>query len=159
MNTRFAGFWIRLVADILDGLLLTVVSWIVEYLLLGVFYWAWSAWLSRQGQPIPSFGRAFDPLMLQVFNAGLYLCLAFPYYVWGHFRWGTTLGKRPFRIYVVSVESLGHITLNQSIARCLGYVPSYLLFGTGFLMAAFHPEKRGLHDLIARTVSIRKESA
>jgi uncharacterized RDD family membrane protein YckC len=113
--------------------------------------------LHAHGQSAPPFWDAFDPLWLQIVNAGLYVLMAFPYYVIGHYRYGTTLGKRPLRVYVVQAGSFERITLKQSVIRFFGYLVSYLPFGAGFLMAAFHPQKRALHDLIAGTVSVRRE--
>jgi uncharacterized RDD family membrane protein YckC len=156
MKVRYAGFWIRLVADIVDSLILTIASWIVEYALLGVFYLGWMMIEKSRGGGVPPFGEAFDAFRLQVLNIGLYFCVSFPYYVWGHFRWGTTLGKRPFGIYVLRADDHGSITLKQSIGRFFGYGLSYALFFCGFIMAAFHPDKRALHDLLAGTISIRK---
>jgi uncharacterized RDD family membrane protein YckC len=148
---RYAGFWIRLVADIIDTLILSVAAWFLELMLLGLVYF-----VGRYNKP---FNDAFNPFFLQVFNGVLYLLLAIPYFVWGHYRYGTTLGKRPFRIYVVSHSNHLPISLFQSWMRCFGYLVSYLPFGVGFIMAAFQPEKRALHDLMAGTVSISKEKA
>ncbi len=153
----YAGFWIRFLADFIDSTLLTLLSWIAELAILGAIYWGEILLKHAPSGVAPySFSDAFNPFLLQLVNVGIYAALALPYYVWGHYRYGTTLGKRPLRIYVVSQKGHEQISLKQSIARCLGYVLSYLLFCTGFLMAMFHPEKRGLHDLIAGTVSIRK---
>jgi uncharacterized RDD family membrane protein YckC len=153
-QTRYAGFWIRLVADVIDTLLLTVAAWFLELMFLGIVYFVGaSAGVSQYHKP---FNDAFNPFFLQVFNGVLYLLLAIPYFVWGHYRYGTTLGKRPFRIYVVSHDNLLPITLVQSWLRCVGYLVSYLPFGVGYIMVAFQPEKRALHDLMAKTVSIMK---
>ncbi|MGK5086733.1 RDD family protein [Bdellovibrionota bacterium FG-2] len=147
---KFAGFWVRSFAEGIDSTALSLASWLVELALLGGFYW-----LARVfGREQAAFMDSFNPLFLQVFNLGIYAILAVPYYVIGHERYGTTWGKRPFRVFVVDADSLGKITLKQSWIRCLAYGLSYLPFGAGFLMAAFHPEKRALHDLIAGTVSV-----
>jgi uncharacterized RDD family membrane protein YckC len=150
---RYAGFWIRLIADLIDTTLLTVASWFLELMILGVVYWV-GTWMGRYSAP---FQDAFNPFMLQVFNGVLYLVVAFPYYTWGHYRYGTTLGKKPFQVYVVNHSNHLPISLKQSMIRSFAYAISYLPFVAGFLMAAFHPEKRALHDLIAGTVSISKE--
>jgi uncharacterized RDD family membrane protein YckC len=151
-QTRYAGFWIRLVADVIDTLLLTVAAWFLELMFLGVVYFVGS----YTGQYHKPFNDAFNPFFLQIFNGVLYMLLAIPYFVWGHYRYGTTIGKRPFRIYVVSHDNYLPISLIQSWIRCGGYIVSYLPFGVGYLMAAFQPEKRALHDLMAGTVSIMK---
>lgn len=146
---HYAGFWIRLIADLIDSTLLTVASWFLELMILGAVYWL--------GNFTKSFTDAFNPLWLQIFNGVLYLVIAFPYYTWGHYRYGTTLGKKPFRIYVVSEANRLPISMRQSILRSFGYVLSYAPLCAGFLMAAIHPEKRGLHDLVAGTVSVIKQ--
>jgi uncharacterized RDD family membrane protein YckC len=151
-QSRYAGFWIRLVADLLDTALLTAVSWFLELILLGAIYFVGARAQSFTG----AFSDAFNPFFLQVFNAVLYVLLAIPYYVWGHLRYGTTLGKRPFRIYVVNASDHQPISMKQSWIRCLSYAVSYAPLCAGFIMAAYQPEKRALHDLFAKTVSIIK---
>jgi uncharacterized RDD family membrane protein YckC len=44
---------------------------------------------------------------------------------------------------------------HQALARWASYLLSASLFGAGFLMAAFHPLKRTIHDLMAGTRVIR----
>ncbi len=153
LRPRYAGFWVRFVADLIDSTGLTVLSFIAEAAVLGFFYLVWGI---IQSEPLPSFWSAFDPFVMQVLNMGLYFCLCFPYYVIGHQRWGTTLGKRIFGVYVVNRADLGSLTLGQSVSRYLGYFVSALPIGAGYTMAGFHPEKRALHDLIAGTISIRR---
>jgi uncharacterized RDD family membrane protein YckC len=152
-RVRYAGFWIRFVAHVVDTIILNVAGTILEYILLGtaalLMHHEYGAWNG-------SFG--FSAVFVQVFEVGLYVCIAFPYYVWLHFRDGATWGKRLVGVRVVRTD-LGPISIQQSILRCVGYVLSYLPFCAGFLMAAFHPEKRALHDLIAGTVSIRVEKS
>lgn len=157
MKAHYAGFWIRFLAHIIDSVLLTVASWLLQGILFVIIYGIWKFMAAGGEIALPAIQDAFDPVFVQVFNVGIYLCLAFPYYVWGHFKHGTTVGKKPFRIRVVSQADLGPITLKQSIWRCIGYLPSYAVLLCGFLMASFHPEKRALHDLLAGTVSVRSE--
>ncbi len=133
---QYGGFWLRFLAHGIDSIVLTLASWVLERVILSVFG------INREEQ---------DPLLVQVFSMGAYLCWAFPYYVWGTYRWGTTLGKRVFRLWVVPISSQGPVSLGQSVGRTLGYVLSYLPIGCGFLMAAFQPQKRALHDLMAGT--------
>lgn len=156
VEPRYAGFWIRWIAWLIDSTLLTLASWILELTLLGAVYGLMVVLGRDEGSA--GFFDAFSPLFLQVFNAGIYACLAFPYYTWGHFKYGTTLGKRPFRIRVVNASDLRPLTLKQSIFRTLGYVVSYLPFACGYLMAALQPRKQALHDLLAGTVSVRERT-
>jgi len=72
-------------------------------------------------------------------------------------RWaGATPGKRLLGIHVVDAKSLGEMRNRQAIIRYIGYIASSIPLGLGFVMVAFHKEKRALHDLLADTVVIYK---
>ena len=149
----YAGFWIRLLADIIDSLVLTAVSWFPTY--------AMEALLENS--------RPLTTLEVQYVSMGWYFLFAFPYYVFGHTRYGTTLGKKLFNIYVVEFDgnlprvtsdvATWKISLKKSIIRFFAYGLSYLILAAGFLMVIVHPEKRGLHDLLSGSGSIRKKKS
>jgi uncharacterized RDD family membrane protein YckC len=151
---RYAGFWRRALADGVDSLLLTFLSWVLLALVLAVFYAL--RFFAEAAELRPPFWDAFDPWMIQVLNWGIYFSLSFPYYVYGHFKYQTTLGKRALGVFVQSVQGKGELTLAQSISRYLAYFVSSLPLGAGFFMAAFHPQKRALHDLLSGTFCIRR---
>ncbi len=150
---KYAGFWVRLIAEFVDSTLLTVASFALVFVFFGMVYWI--RFLTG-GSHNPSFSEVMDPFWFQILDMIFYAALAFPYYVWFHYKTGTTLGKRFLGIYVVNAKDHQPITLRQSVIRCLGYVVSGLPFLCGYLMAAFQPEKKALHDLMAGTVSVIK---
>ena len=155
MTPHYAGFWRRSIAHLIDSVVLNLVTWVIQVAVTWTVYLIWSAWASGKGQPLPPYDDAFNAMGLYIFNAGLYLVISFPYFVAGTLRYGTTLGKRLFHIYVVAAaDGQTPITLRQSVLRYAGYLPSYLLFCVGFLMVGFNPKKQGLHDLIASSVSV-----
>ena len=178
----YAGFWIRLIADAIDSILLDIVTCLILLMGFGTAYWVKHL---SSGADAPSFFEAFDSFTVQIIMAGIRIVLAFGYFSYATYRYGTTLGKKPFGIYVVSypqenatdltdpdapllevAPSLGKhhkvlrdsafvpVTKKNSVIRSAAYALSYLPFGTGFFMVLFHPEKRALHDLLAGTVSI-----
>jgi uncharacterized RDD family membrane protein YckC len=67
---------------------------------------------------------------------------------------GYTLGKRIFRIRIVSTDHK-HLTLWHSIERSLGYYASSLEFGFGFLQYFIDYNRRTVHDRIAETIVIK----
>ncbi len=150
----FAGFWIRLAATCLDWIALQCATWLIELLVIGALFWV--RFLLKRSDPAMGFWEEFDSMEAQFIEAIIYIALSFPYFAWANARYGTTLGKWPLRLYVVQANGLKRITLRQSITRWASYLLSYLPVGAGFLMVAFHPERRGLHDLIAGTVVIRR---
>jgi uncharacterized RDD family membrane protein YckC len=82
--------------------------------------------------------------------------VTFPLYfgLWTYFGHGQTLGKKIFRIRVVSLVH-ERLTLGHSIERSLGYGMSILEGGFGFIQYFFHPHGQTVHDRIAETIVIR----
>ena len=66
---------------------------------------------------------------------------------------GQTIGKRIFRIRVVSLTHK-HLSFWHSFERSLGYGASALEGGFGFLQYFIHPNCQTIHDRIAETIVI-----
>ncbi|MCM2279335.1 MAG: RDD family protein [Oligoflexia bacterium] len=145
METRYAGFWLRLVAHLLDNALLMLAAGLVGLVGLGAAYWL----RARTESAFPP-----DPVWLQVGMTAIYATLSFFYYGFAHFRYGATLGKRLLGLRVCDANTLGNPSLGQAIVRYLAYGVSWF-FVVGFLMAGLTSRKRALHDLIAGTIVIR----
>lgn len=88
----------------------------------------------------------------------LFACIGLSagYFVLLHAMEGQTVGKWLLGLRVVGVNQ-GSISYSQSFIRCIGYVLS-TLSGIGFLWILLSREKRGWHDLLARTWVIRERS-
>lgn len=142
---RFAGFWIRFLAAVIDNIVLNLAAWLLEFMVVGAVFWMAKA-MGRE--------LTINALIEQVVAVVCYLILCLVYYTVAHARYGMTLGKWPLGIRVVDARSLRPIGLGQSLIRTLAYALSYLPLGAGFIMAAFNPRKQGLHDVIANTVSV-----
>ncbi len=153
-NRKYAGFWIRVCADFVDSCLLDIASCAVGLIFLGLLYWIKIIFIrgaDGNGFNLLSALSSFSvQALLVILRGGLSLV----YYTWGGTIYGTSIGKRIFKVYIISESTGGPITFKQSLIRCLAYIPSYFIFSAGFLMVAFHPEKRGLHDLIAGTACV-----
>jgi uncharacterized RDD family membrane protein YckC len=135
----YGGFWFRGIAFVVDLVLLNVAGLIPQYLLAQLF--------------------GLSPFNEQILGEGFSLAIYYWYYCHYQVRTGTTVGKKIFSIYVLNEKTGGYLTRTQAIVRLIAYLPSMLLFGCGFLMAAFHPQKKTLHDLIAGTVCVRRPKA
>ena len=78
------------------------------------------------------------------------------YHPIGWSLWSTTVGKRIFNLYVVSVDG-SKIGFWLAFARYLCYlVSAFPLLSVGFLVIAFRKDKRGLHDLMCDTMVVRR---
>ncbi|RXI96641.1 RDD family protein [Anaerobacillus alkaliphilus] len=131
-----AGFWIRFVAMLIDGILIGI----VQFVLLAVF------------------GGGLDPDNVNVgFELIISFLLLFGYYVWFQTKYnGQTLGKRMMGIRVLTVDGdpvrMGQMALREILGKFL----SGLIFLIGYLIAA-GKAKRALHDYLAKTIVVRNE--
>jgi pSer/pThr/pTyr-binding forkhead associated (FHA) protein/uncharacterized RDD family membrane protein YckC len=128
-----AGFWLRVVAYVLDY---------IPVALLGIAYWVLAVFVS------PSWATKLS-FVLPIY--GLLVVLVLPALK------GTTPGKKILRLAIVSDttgpgEGLGWTT---ATLRLLGHFVCGLTFGLGYLLVAFSARKQGLHDLIAKTNVVR----
>ena len=121
---RPAGFWIRADAFLIDGIFLGLTVTLVEFVVGGI-------------------PKIFSDGMLGI----LYFSLC-------HGLWGQTLGKKIFKIRVVTVEGLP-ISMKTAWLRAFATIISQLTLGIGYLMAGWRSDKRALHDLAVKTCVVR----
>lgn len=134
------GFWLRFVANLLDTILVTVAHF-VTYELFG-----------------EDFAKSFDPDVPFVFADLVNTIVGLLYAPILISLWRTTVGKRPFELYVVKADG-GRCSFWRALGRELAKFLSAIILFVGFLMIAFRKDKRGLHDLIAGTVVIKKSES
>jgi uncharacterized RDD family membrane protein YckC len=132
-----AGFWIRVAAVVLDG----VVFVLVEILLAFFAGLVWGPGIVET----PVFRPTVSVFML-LFGAVYYFVL--------HAVFGQTLGKMVLGLHVVAAEG-APLTVAAAALRSFGYSISALTFGIGFLLAGLRRDKRALHDLIAGSRVVR----
>ncbi len=147
-----ADFFPRLGAFIIDFVVTNGAEFVVEYAAVLMVL------LVRKygmGQAGVTFSNAMDPLLEQGIGFVFGLGFTYYYYVPLQLKLGTTPGKKVFSLYVVDANTHARINRKQAIFRVLGYIPSTVIFGAGFLMAAFHPQRKALHDVIAGTQCVK----
>ncbi|MEX2598784.1 MAG: RDD family protein [Dehalococcoidia bacterium] len=131
------GFWYRLAAYFIDGIVLLGALAILGPLLLGVDL------ITYLEEVAAGELHLFDSVM-QIAYFTLAVAIA-----------ATTIGKRLFGLYVVNVDGT-RVGIGRAALRAFGQILSGALFGVGYLIVAFREDKRGLHDLIAGTVVVRR---
>ena len=149
---RYAGFWIRCVASVIDTI---IVSMIVGPLL-------WKVYGSAYFQDYVDLmqGR-IDLANDRPFFAGpadFWISLVLPAVgiVLFWIARQATPGKMALSLRIVDAGTLAPLSRTQAIVRYLGYYVSTLALMIGFLWVAFDPRKQGWHDKMARTVVIRE---
>lgn len=130
---RPAGFWIRFVAVMIDGVVLLLAQ--------GILFGA--GWMLLGGGMDAGFlVRGATHLFSSIIGAA--------YSIVFHWMWGQTLGKMALQIQVVSMDG-GPLSFGRSAGRYFATFLSALILGIGFIVAGVRADKRALHDLLAGT--------
>lgn len=161
-NLRYAGFWIRVGAHLIDGIILSTALGSVFFLFFGASFFAIiqqaAAAGARGGQPDPTeMAALMAPMMasMGLFQlVGLVVSLAYSAGFW--LKFGATPGKMAVGIKVVRADG-SPISVGQAIGRFFGYLLSSLILYIGYMMAGWDEQKRALHDRLAETRVIYKQ--
>lgn len=143
LQLRVAGMTARFLAWLIDG------GVIVLLFIAGVFF------SNTLEAARPGTGQAVVSLWI--------FCLLFGYFTLFEWLWyGQTPGKRMLGIRVVSWDGAG-VSLLQALTRTLyrmvdGLPLPFVLYGVGFLTAAWDRENRRLGDLAAGTLVVHVET-
>lgn len=130
---EYAGFWIRVVAYIIDGIALSIIYLIVGAVGVTAAIAADQLWLLV--------------LLYVGFIVGVYAYFA----LMESSERQATLGKMAVGIKVGN-ERGERITTMNSLGRTLGKILSTIILYIGYIMVGFDERKQGLHDKLANTV-------
>ena len=133
-TSMYAGFWRRVAAVILDGLILGVVT-VPLTLAVG------------DGDTYAEAARSASASTIQTVITWLY------YSLMESSAKQATVGKMALGIIVTDLEGR-RIGFGRATGRYFAKILSALILGIGFLMAAFTERKQGLHDMIAGTLVV-----
>ncbi len=137
---RYAGFWIRVVAYIIDAFILSTVM-----ILIGTI---WS---------LGSDDSTID-LIATIAQSGMVAFISF-FLNWLYYailessEYQATLGKKLLGLHVTD-EFGRRISFGRATGRYFSKLISSLILGIGYIMAAFTDRKQALHDKIASTLVI-----
>jgi uncharacterized RDD family membrane protein YckC len=154
----YAGFWIRFVAAVIDGIIVGVPIVIVFFVVEGS---AISTYANCVNEATVSGGFAltcqgfFPSSSIRYFEL-IWIGVQFLYLVTLWSQLGGTLGQRMLGLHVVDAATGQNIGIGRAIGRFVGYVISTIALDIGFIWAAFDPRKQGWHDKIASTFVVRK---
>lgn len=137
----YAGFWRRMAADAVDNLvllpimsLLAPTTWPTQWTTAGLIQAARQTAGEDPGRQL----------------LGFVLAIAYSVFFWT--RYLGTPGKLLCRCHLVDAQTLGPLSVKQSLLRNFGYLVSWGTLGLGFLWIAWDKRKQGFHDKIAGSV-------
>ena len=122
------GFLRRLVAFVIDSVLLMVVNQVISSVLFG-------------GDPMAAVGP--NTLLGIVYFVGMWA-----------FAGGQTLGMKAFGMKVVKADGTP-VTIVTAVLRYVGLIISFFALFIGVIWIAFDKDKQGWHDKIAGTYVVK----
>ncbi|AHM61434.1 transmembrane rdd family protein [Flammeovirgaceae bacterium 311] len=143
---KYATFWSRLLAIIIDYFLVNLVLSLIIAAVIVIGYADEGPGIVQQGDDlVRDLTESWGPAQLLLLG-GYWLYFA----IMHSSAWGATVGKRVLGLYVADED--GHrLSFWQASLRFLGKLISLFTLFVGFLVALVHPRRQALHDLIAKT--------
>ncbi|QGQ99152.1 RDD family protein [Paenibacillus psychroresistens] len=134
MVVRFAGFGQRLVSLVIDGFLLSLCYFIINFLITRRFNY----YTAENSDSL---------VLIQLVAAYLYFT------IFESSEYQATPGKLALGIKVVN-HNIKRISFARSNARFISKFLSYITLFIGFLIAAFNKIHKAIHDIISKTYVI-----
>ena len=134
---EYVGFWPRVLASIIDTLLIGVITWPLLTAFYGESYWDGDSFIQGPMDFILSW--IFPAVAVVIF-------------------WVTrqaTPGKMAISAKIVDARTGNAPSINQYIGRYLSYFIAMIPFFIGIIWVAFDEKKQGWHDKISSTVVVR----
>ncbi len=132
MNMQYAGGGARLLAAIIDNIILVLVGFVLGFVIGMV--------MGKSGQ---------------ILSTILSLVISIYYWVFYQASSGQTLGKKAMGIKVVDMAGNKPSAMTFFLREIIGKLVSAIILFIGYLMILWDGKKQGLHDKIAGTVVVR----
>jgi uncharacterized RDD family membrane protein YckC len=141
----YGGFWIRLLAFMIDRILLSIVF--TPFALVFMLPFIRSAIRGEMDEGPPAWVFTTLPLLVlaAILLQWLYDALL------TSSSWQATVGKRVVKLKVTDMEG-NRISFGRATGRFFAKILSGMMCNIGFIMAAFTERKQALHDMIAGTL-------
>ncbi len=141
VNVKYAGFWVRFVAIMVDTLIIAIPIGVIQFI-LGLILMK-SAVSSTQASGVLSY-------LVSLLFTWTYFSLMTHYY-------GATLGKMLVGITVKS-DNFEKLSFSKVLLReTVGKFVSQIILCIGFIIAGFTEKKQGLHDMFVHSVVVYKD--
>ena len=146
VTAEIAGFWIRLLAYLVD----VIVLWAVFAFVSGIFWmftfplwgWGWAIW-----------DAGSCPFWITGFPTWL---LGAAYFIIFWAMRSETLGMRILRLRIVHADGTRlKSDWETALLRFLGFLVCWITFGLLFIWVAVDGQKQGFHDKIANTYVVK----
>jgi uncharacterized RDD family membrane protein YckC len=153
---QYAGFWVRFVARLIDGLILGIPFFLM---IIGpIFRFRRYRLLARGGSFGPPDPAFVVPIIFGIVFVGTFLLIVKWLYFAGmeSSAGQATFGKAAMSLRVTDLQGR-RLSFGCATGRFFAKIISgRITFGIGYIMAGFTQKKQALHDMIAGTLVLRK---
>jgi uncharacterized RDD family membrane protein YckC len=155
-QSAYAGFWLRVVAHLIDGLLAGIVFsfvFLAGIAAVGIGYFR--DMIRQANNPEDIFTPGLIAIILLF--SGISIVMMWIYYAWMESSsYQGTLGKMALGLYVTDLEGR-RVTFARASGRYFAKIITGLIpLGIGYAMAGFTEKKQALHDMIASCLVLRR---
>jgi uncharacterized RDD family membrane protein YckC len=142
MTVAYAGFWIRFVAALIDGIILYVVNAILQFAMLG----------SVTARVSPGDLASTLPRLGLVWLISVVVGCSYETFFIG--KMAATPGKMALGLKVVRADGSA-VDYPRAAGRYFSKILSAIILLIGYMMAGWDSQKRALHDMICDTRVIK----
>jgi uncharacterized RDD family membrane protein YckC len=149
----YAGFWIRVIARIVDSFIVGIPLAIVFFILLAAVGGAANATSGASQSQQNAAGAAFGGVFILFYLIALAISIGYWVYFWG--TSGSTLGMRLFHLRVADAQTGAPIGIGRAVVRWLMSLVNTWACYIGWIWVAFDSRKQGWHDKVANSVVLQ----
>lgn len=158
MNTNYAGFWMRFVAIIIDGIIIGVAQSFIFVPILAALGLGFASSAETMDFSDPEQAAGMIASIGALIGGYWILSLSIQILYFSFMeasKFQATLGKMALGLKVTDING-GKLDFGKAFIRNLSKILSYMILFIGYIMAGFTEKKQGLHDMIASTLVVKK---
>jgi uncharacterized RDD family membrane protein YckC len=158
MNTNYAGFWMRFVAIIIDGIIIGVVQSFVFVPILAAAGFGFASGAENMDLSDPDQAAGMIGAIMAA-AGGLWILAMVIQVLYFTFmessKLQATVGKLALGIKVTDLQG-NKLDFTKALIRNLSRIISNFTLLIGYIIAGFTEKKQALHDMIASTLVVKK---
>jgi uncharacterized RDD family membrane protein YckC len=159
MNTNYAGFWLRFVAAIIDGIIIGCIRAILILPIVAAMGFGIASNIEHMDTDRPAdFVAMLAPLIAMASVVSLISTAVWVlYYTFMESsKLQASVGKLALSLVVTDTNG-AKLDFSKALIRNLSKIISGVILCIGFIMAGFTDKKQALHDIIAGTIVVKKQ--
>jgi uncharacterized RDD family membrane protein YckC len=150
-SMRYGGFWIRVLAKIIDGVIIGIPVMVLY--LIAMFGFGMNSFMTP-GQ-VPDIAMILSSVGLQLGVQVIGIVLGGVYNVIFVVKYGATPGKMIVGLRIIMANG-DRLTVGRAIGRYFGEMVSGMACYIGYILVVFDDQKRSLHDMMCNTRVVYK---